>query len=258
MGIEHMIHEQFHDRDHETVAVQAEAIPGELHPYAHWVCWRYVDRGQGRKPDKQPVNPRTLHNAGVHWPNTWSQFETAYQAYTAYRQHGIQGIGFMLTPDDPYVAVDLDSCIQENGIAEPASEIITTLNSYTEISPSGHGIRILLACPEFQTNHRHPQLEVYSHARYVTITGHHVAGTPPEITVVSPDQLTTLLPQTVAEPQPSPPVVDKQMYSAVAGQALWERIFAHGRLGDQHLRRFQGDLSLDGGDHSLTVKRIYH
>jgi primase-polymerase (primpol)-like protein len=37
---------------------------------------------------------------------------------------------------------------------------------------------------------------------------------------------------------------------------LWERIFEHDRYGAQHFKRFQGDLSFDGGDHSLGVLRL--
>jgi hypothetical protein len=37
---------------------------------------------------------------------------------------------------------------------------------------------------------------------------------------------------------------------------LWERIFAHDKYGHQHLQRFQGDSSLDRGDHSFTVIRL--
>jgi hypothetical protein len=36
---------------------------------------------EGKKPDKQPVNPRTLANAGVHWANTWTSFDEAYATY---------------------------------------------------------------------------------------------------------------------------------------------------------------------------------
>ena len=90
-------------------------------PYPQWVCWRYVDRGEGRKPDKQPVNPRNLANAGVHWANTWTTFDVAYAAYLRHVKEGINGIGFVLTPDDPYVAVDIDGCVQEKEIEEPSS-----------------------------------------------------------------------------------------------------------------------------------------
>src|SRR5690242_18965373 len=125
MPVEQQLRRATIDQAKESQPVHAEQIPHELVAWPQWVCWRYVERGQGRKPDKQPVNPRTLHNAGVHWPNTWTRFETASQMYVAHRKHGIQGIGFMLTLNDPYVAVDLDSCIQANGLTEAASAIIT-------------------------------------------------------------------------------------------------------------------------------------
>ena len=91
--------------------VQPEKIPLELRRYAQWVCWRYVERGEGKKPDKQPVNPHNLHNAGVHWPNTWTNFEHANMTYLAYRGRDLRGIGFVLTEKDPFVAVDLDHCL---------------------------------------------------------------------------------------------------------------------------------------------------
>ena len=68
----------------KPMMVYKEQIPQDLLSYPQWVCWRYVDCGAGKKPTKQPINPRTLHNAGVNWPNTWTSFE---QAYTTYVQH---------------------------------------------------------------------------------------------------------------------------------------------------------------------------
>jgi primase-polymerase (primpol)-like protein len=88
-----------HERAEHTV--QPDTIPPQLRAYAQWVCWRYVDRGQGRKPDKQPVNPRTLANAGVHWANTWTTFAESYQIYLRHCNRTIHGIGFVLTPATP-------------------------------------------------------------------------------------------------------------------------------------------------------------
>lgn len=236
--------------------IQREHIPLELQMITQWVCWRYVDRGQGKKPEKQPVNPRTLHRAGVHWPNTWTDFGTAYTTYRTYRTRGIQGMGFVLTPDDPYVAVDLDACIEEYTIDEHATKIIATLGSYTEVSPSGQGIRILVSCVNFWDNQRHPRCELYAQARYVTITGHHVAGTPQQIMPVTLDTLTSIVPQPAPEPVRSPASPSQPKYYAVPDLELWERIFTHDKYGNQHLRRFQGDTSIDRGDHSLTVIRL--
>jgi hypothetical protein len=37
---------------------------------------------------------------------------------------------------------------------------------------------------------------------------------------------------------------------------LWQKIFLHDKYGADHLRRFQGDLSGDHGNHSLAVLRL--
>jgi len=239
MSIEQHLHTESLAKAHERQAIQPAQIPEELLRWPQWVCWRYVARDEGRKPDKQPVNPHTLHNAGVHWPNTWSRFEAAYQAYLTNRQRGMQGIGFVLTPDDPYVAVDLDGCIYEAKVDEQATEMIAALDSYTEVSPSGHGLRILVTCPDFQNNVRQPGIEMYSHQRYVTITGHQLAGAPTKIAAIPLNQLTSLLPQRVVEPQPAQTMLSQPNRYPVDEAELWERIFAHDRYGVQHLRRFK-------------------
>jgi hypothetical protein len=45
--------------------VEPVQIPHVLFSHLQWVCWRYVDHGEGRKPDKQLIDSRTLANAGV-------------------------------------------------------------------------------------------------------------------------------------------------------------------------------------------------
>ena len=75
----------------------------------------------------------------------------------------------MLTADDPFVAIDIDHCLNDSGITDEAKAIIKTLDSYTEISPSGTGIRIFVK----GTIPRNIKkgIEIYSHDSYVTVTG---------------------------------------------------------------------------------------
>ena len=48
----------------------------------------------------------------------------------------------------PFAAIDIDHCV-ENGILSPlASDIVTHSKSYTEYSPSGKGVRIILTVPD--------------------------------------------------------------------------------------------------------------
>ena len=240
----------------ERSVVVKSAIPVELQEYLQWVCWRYVDRGPGRKPDKRPINPHNLHNAGVQWPNSWATFEEAYAMYQLHMGAGLNGIGFVLTARDPFVGIDIDHCIEADRIQHAAQDIIRQLGSYTEVSPSGAGLRILVASRGFAGNMRRQGLEIYSHSRFVTLTGHHVAGTPSSITAIAAEQLAALLP---AVPKSVPPAAAPQPeadVAAMSGVDLWERIFQYDRFGHQHRQRFGGDTSLDGNDHSLSVIRL--
>ena len=255
MPIENQPQSPMPAREHESRRILAENIPQELMSYPQWVCWRYVDRGEGRKPDKQPVNPRTLANAGVHWANTWATFDVAFATYLRHVREGISGIGFVLTPDDPYVAVDIDKCVEGQEIEDRAVQIIEELKSYTEVSPSGHGLRILLSSTQYHDNARTAAIEVYSHSRYVTITGRHVTGTPDTISVASADQIAALLPPPAQAPKQSTHTSRPEQY-LVGDKDLWETIFAHDKYGQQHLQRFYGDTALDRGDHSFTVIRL--
>lgn len=240
----------------EKSVVLGSSIPQELYAYPQWVCWRYVERGPDKKPDKRPLNPRTLHNAGVHWTNTWSTFDHVYATYLAHVDDGVNGIGFVLTPDDPFVAIDLDNCVQEDGIEPQAIQVMQELASYSEVSPSGAGLRILVACAGFAENVRRPKIEVYSHSRFVTLTGQRLPDSPHQIARLDNGQIEALLPaednHTSAVARPTTP---GQMSSADNAHR-WDFIFAHDRLGEAHRRRFLGDTSLDGGDHSLTVIRL--
>ncbi len=99
-------------------------------------------------------------------------------------------------------------------------------------------------------------MEIYNCERFLAITGHPLTVTPDDIRPYTTDQLAALI---SVEPRAAPvqlaPSSGAQRSSAEHDD-LWEHIFAHDRFLEQHRRRFLGDTSLDGGDHSLTVIRL--
>jgi putative DNA primase/helicase len=99
---------------------------------------------------------------------------------SAHKKHGHHGIGFVFTPEDDLCGVDLDGCLDpETGKIESwAQEIIEELDSYTEISPSGTGVHILLRGKLPEGRNRKGRFEAYDRSRYFTMTGKHLAGTP--------------------------------------------------------------------------------
>ena len=76
-------------------------------------------------------------------PETWANYEVAVRAC---KEHGYGGIGFVFSPEDDLCGVDLDLCLDpETGEIEGwAQAVIEELDSYTEISPSGTGVHVLV------------------------------------------------------------------------------------------------------------------
>ncbi|ELZ68849.1 hypothetical protein C457_10576 [Haloferax prahovense DSM 18310] len=163
----------------DEIDLDIDQLPPELREREQWVCWRSEMRDD--KATKVPVNPTTGGFGSATDSVTWADLDTAVAAVES---DDADGIGFVFTDDDPFVGVDLDDCRDpETGtIDDDAQAIITQLDSYTEVSPSGTGFHILVAGELPAGRNRRGSVECYGTARFFTVTGAHVAGTPTEIT----------------------------------------------------------------------------
>jgi primase-polymerase (primpol)-like protein len=122
--------------------INTATIPAALQDTPHWLSWTYVPRPGKPKPAKMPISPITGQWASPTNPRYWSTFGRAVEVYES--EH-LDGIGFAFAADDPFTGVDLDGVTDSSGTVEPwAKEIITALNSYTELTPSRSGYHILL------------------------------------------------------------------------------------------------------------------
>jgi hypothetical protein len=147
-------------------------VPAELTARAQWVCWRYAERDGKRT--KEPIDPATGGLARTNDPATWGAFG---QALAAARRAGL-GVGFVLTADDPYTFIDLDAACDDQGALTPtAREIVELLDSYTEWSPSGRGVHIVVrgTLPPWARRKR-GGIEAYDRLRYMTVTGNVLDG----------------------------------------------------------------------------------
>ncbi|TNJ64539.1 hypothetical protein FE784_19875 [Paenibacillus hemerocallicola] len=151
-------------------------IPEELRALKQWVVWSYETRPGEEKPTKVPKQTNG-RNASTDRPKTWATFKAAAAAYSAGR---FDGIGFCCSEENGYVGVDLDKI---DGWKDEADAIIRSLDSYTEVSPSGNGYRVFVKGKKPGTRERKGPFEMYDHTstRFLTITGNHLPGTPTTI-----------------------------------------------------------------------------
>ena len=139
-------------------------IPNELKQLNRWCCWKYEDIG-AKKPTKVPYNPITGKHADVTDESTWVSFETVLKHVGDY-----DGIGFVFTTKDGYSFIDLDDCEGNQADLDRQIKIFREFNSYSEISPSGKGLHIIVK-GTVPSGRRRSHIEIYSSARYATFTG---------------------------------------------------------------------------------------
>ena len=134
-----------------------------------WVAW---DNVGGRKVPKSPHGG----NAKSNDPSTWGSFEEAASAAEA---NGFTGVGIEL--GGGLVGIDLDGCVHDGRVDPWAQEIIDSVASYAELSPSGTGVHVLAYADPTRTgaigraDHRRG-IEVYNHGRYFTVTGRQIGS----------------------------------------------------------------------------------
>lgn len=154
-----------------------DKIPQEVKGYPQWVLWKWVVK-DGNKT-KVPISPKNpAQKASVSDSNTWSNYETALVAYNAWKDHDIEGIGFVFTADDPFVGIDFDHVrdAETGDWQEGILEEILSFKSYAETSQSGTGAHVILKGSPL--NRRCGKREIYSSGRYFIMTGHHIESTP--------------------------------------------------------------------------------
>ena len=144
-------------------------IPEELKELRQWVAYKLVPRRNG-KMGKVPKNPFTGENAKSNDPDTWGTFDSAVTAVDLY---DLDGVGIQL--GNGLHGIDLDGVVTDTGYTPEATDIIKTMNSNTELSPSGTGVHILAYGPLPKSGKtkltKTTEIEMYDSGRFFTVTG---------------------------------------------------------------------------------------
>jgi putative DNA primase/helicase len=159
---------------------QYDNLPDELRETGKFNCWRFQERPDGGKPGKVPYNVLIGGRGQSNNPDTFTDYQTALAAVSDY--DGL-GIGVF----DDLAIIDFDDCVNNGTISvSEAQDVIEMLGAYTEISPSGTGIRIICKASGFlydtdayYIHNKSLGLEIYiagATNKFLTVTGNVIHG----------------------------------------------------------------------------------
>jgi putative DNA primase/helicase len=208
-----------------------EAIPAELRALDRWVLWRRIERDG--KPTKVPFDPATDRPGDATDPTLWLPFDRAVALAPRY-----DGIGLAIGGSG-YVGVDLDHCLRDGELEPWALDVVERLASYTEITPSGEGLRVWVRGSLPPGRRRKGSIELYDSGRYFTVTGNRLDWAPAAIAERTAELAALhadLFPAAPERPRREPAPTD------LADSELLSRMF-RARNGAEVESLFRGDSS---------------
>ena len=132
-----------------------EHIPQSLKDNEPFCLWRNEN---GRKIPYQISGMR----ASASDPSTFAGFDDVMEVF----DDSYTGIGVLTTT---FTKIDIDDCVKDGVLSTFAKEIVSAVDSYTELSPSGTGIHIICYTPHidfdssrYYFNNRKNGLEILS------------------------------------------------------------------------------------------------
>ena len=153
-------------------------IPDEIKENGLWCAWKLTEKG------KIPFDVQTGKMAKANDKTTFAPFGivmSKLSRYYKFDENGKNIGGLGLGIFNGFSAIDIDHCVDEKGkLNDIAKDVVDYCQSYTEISPSGTGVRIIFKTDtkldknNYYINNHRIGLEIYISEqtnKYVTITG---------------------------------------------------------------------------------------
>jgi putative DNA primase/helicase len=161
-------------------------VPASLAERKQWLIWGFREN---KNPEKKPIKA-PFYASGVKRYGEQGSADDRRRLCTlpeaikaAQSLPDIDGVGFAFLLDDGLIGIDIDGAIDlETGeISERCQKIIESCDSYTEFSPSGKGVHIIVAGQTKTFKSNDIGLEVFCNAQYFTFTGKIWPGAPLEV-----------------------------------------------------------------------------
>ncbi len=152
-------------------------IPAAFKNYNQFIVYKLIPKQNG-KTDKIPVDPITTTPINHLIPANQMSADDAI-SYAGSLGHGF-GVGFVFSKDDPFFFIDIDGAWDGQKWSDTAQDLINrTAGAFVEVSQSGTGLHIFgTGTPPLDHGNKNTQLglELYTHDRFVALTGHQASG----------------------------------------------------------------------------------
>lgn len=203
-------------------------FPAELCQRKQWLVWKFEKSDTSSKPRKVPYYTNGNRRTGTQGSESdrAALVDATTACYVA-NNHGFDGVGFAFLPDDGLIGIDLDGCFNtdDDERHNRAVRIINACNSFTELSPSGNGVHIIVrgTTETFKSNAL--GIEVFCGRQFFTMTGRLRAGSSLELADINDATLAKL--RNTVKPATSTKNKTSTQYLAPAGSAKIESALAY-------------------------------
>lgn len=182
-------------------AIQPGGPLAEMAKLKQFICWTVKPDKKTGRPYKVTVDAVGGYNVDSQTPANW--LSAADAITSAETSPHVRGVGFVFTEDDPFIFVDIDKCLQDDGQWSPvALDLMGCLpGAAVEVSQSGKGLHIFGRCAKMAHSCKNTLYgaECYSAGRFVALTGDRMTGDSAlDITVPMVDVIARYFPERVA------------------------------------------------------------
>lgn len=150
--------------------------PDALRGLKGWLVWHWRQKPGSPKPSKMPYYVSGKVRTGTHGSESdRANLVTFEEAKAFAEKNDFAGVGLALMPEFGITALDFDNCVKD-GVIDPRVEELTA-GTYTELSPSGNGIRAFVMGESPDHKDSTPAdgsfgFETFHAKGFVTFTGH--------------------------------------------------------------------------------------
>lgn len=164
-----------------------DSIPSDLANRQQWLLWKFEPKEGQAKPGKIPYYVMGGRRTGGQGDDRDRQrLATLAVVRRAYERGGWSGVGFAFLPDDGLIGIDIDGAIDPatGVVTERCANIIKACASFTEISPSGKGVHIIVHGTTETNKSNDIGLEVFCGRQFFTFTANRYPDTVPDVVAI--------------------------------------------------------------------------